>query len=63
MAKKGQNMAEIYFWPSHIINTNICNIFSFLAYFFSYLLDPVFRANFTRFDKNKGFIKYQTEKN
>ena len=62
MVKKGQKTGEIYFWPSHIINNNICNIFSFLAYSFSYLLDPVFRANLTKFGKNKGFVKYKTEK-
>ena len=44
------------------MNNNIFNIFSFLAYSLSYLLDPVFRANLTKFGKNKWFVKYQKEK-
>ena len=63
MAKKGQKMATIYFLAIICKNNYICIIFSFLAYSFSYLLDPVFRANFTKFGKNKRFVKYQTEKN
>ena len=63
LVKKRQKMAEIYFLAIIYINNYICNIFSFLAYSFSYLLDPVFRANYTKFGKNKGFVKYQTEKN
>ena len=59
MARKGQKMAIIYFLAIIYKNNYICIIFSFLAYSFSYLLDPVF----TRFGKNKGFVKNQTEQN
>ena len=62
-SKKGKKWVKYIFWPSHMINNNICNIFSFSAYSFSYLLDPVFRDNFTGFGKNKGFVKKQTEQN
>ena len=54
MTKNGPKIAEIYFWPSHIINNNICNNFNFLAYSLSYLIDHVFRANFTKFGKTNG---------
>ena len=54
MTKNGLKIAEIYFWPSHIINNNICNILIFSNYSFTYLLDPVFRAIFNIFGKNEG---------
>ena len=63
MAKKGKKLLKYFFWPSYIINNNICNIFSFSNYSFTYLLDPVFRANFTIFGKNKGNESTKQKKN
>ena len=62
-SNKGKKWLKYIFWPSHIINNNICNIFSFSNYSLTYLLDPVFRANFTIFGKNKGNESTKQKKN
>ena len=55
-SNKGKKWLKYIFWPSHIRNNSICNIFSFSNYSFTHLLDPVFRANFTKFGKTNGLL-------
>ena len=45
-----------------MINNNIFNIFCFLTFSFGYFLDLVFRAFFSKFGQNTGFVKYPKEK-
>ena len=45
-----------------MINNNIFNIFCFLTFSFGYFLDLVFRAFFSKFGQNAGFVKYPKEK-
>ena len=45
-----------------MINNNIFNIFCFLTFSFGYFLDLVFRAIFSKFGQNTGFVKYPKEK-
>ena len=46
-----------------MINYNIFNIFCFLTFSFGYFLDLVFRAIFSKFGQNTGFVKYPKTKN
>ena len=62
MAKNGLKMVEIFWGASHIINNNIFNNFCFLTFSFRYFLDLVFRAIFSKFGQNTGFVKYPKEK-
>ena len=62
MAKNGLKMVEIFWGASHMINNNIFNIFCFLTFSFGYFLDLVFRAIFSKFGQNTGFVKYPKEK-
>ena len=62
MAKNGLKMVEIFRGASHMINNNIFNIFCFLTFSFGYFLDLVFRAFFSKFGQNTGFVKYPKEK-
>ena len=62
MAKNGFKMVEIFLGASHMINNNIFNIFTFLTFSFGYFLDLVFRAIFSKFSQNTGFVKYPIEK-
>ena len=62
MAKNGLKMVEIFWGASHMINNNIFNIFCFLTFSFGYFLDLVFRAFFSKFGQNTGFVKYPKEK-
>ena len=45
-----------------MINDNIFNIFSFLTFSFGYFLDLVFRAIFSKFGQNTGFVNYPKRK-
>ena len=45
-----------------MINNNIFNIFCFSTFSFGYFLDLVFRAIFSKFGQNTGFVKYPKEK-
>ena len=45
-----------------MINNNIFNIFVFWTFSFGYFLDLVFRAIFSKFGQNTGFVKYPKEK-
>ena len=45
-----------------MINNNIFNMFCFLTFSFGYFLDLVFRAIFSKFGQNTGFVKYPKEK-
>ena len=60
MAKNGLKMVDIFWGASHMINNNIFNIFCFLTFSFGYFLDLVFRAIFSKFGQNSGFVKYPT---
>ena len=62
MAKNGQKMVEIFLGTSHMINNNIFNIFCYLTFSFWYFLDLVFRAIFSKFGQNTGFVKVPKEK-
>merc|ERR1739836_370240 len=62
MAKNGFKMVEIFLGTSHMICNNIFNIFCFLIFSFWYFLDLVFRAIFSKFGQNTGFVKYPKEK-
>ena len=62
MVKNGPKMAEIILGASHVINNNIFNIFCFSTFSFGYFLDLVFRAIFSKFGQNTGFVKYPKEK-
>ena len=46
-SKKGKKLVKYIFWPSHMINNNICNIFSFLVFFFLVLYKPFAFAKFS----------------
>ena len=46
-----------------MINNNIFNIICFLTFSFVYFLDLVFRAIFSKFGQNTGFVKYPKTKN
>ena len=63
MAKKGQKMVEIFLGAPRMINNDIFNIFSFLTFSLGYFLDSVFRAIFSKFGQNTGFVKYPKTKN
>ena len=45
-----------------MINNNIFIIFCFLTFSLGYFLDLVFRAFFSKFGQNTGFVKYPKEK-
>ena len=45
-----------------MINYNIFNIFCFSTFSLGYFLDSVFRAIFSKFGQNTGFVKYPKEK-
>ena len=45
-----------------MINNDIFNIFCFPTFSFGYFLDLVFRAIFSKFGQNTGFVKYPKEK-
>ena len=45
-----------------MINNDIFNIFCFSTFSFGYFLDLVFRAIFSKFGQNTGFVKYSKEK-
>merc|ERR1712155_404862 len=62
MANNGFKMVDFFLGASHMINNNIFNIFCFLTFSFGYFLDPVFRAIFSKFGQNTGFVKYPKEK-
>ena len=62
MAKNGLKIFEFFLGTSHMINNNILNIFCFLTFSFWYFLDLVFRAIFSKFGQNTGFVKYPKEK-
>ena len=62
IVKNSHKWVKYIFWSSHMIKNNIWNIFSFSSYSFSYLLNPFFWANFSKFGEKKGLYKYQTEK-
>ena len=62
MAKKGPKILEIFLGASHIINKNIFNIFGFLTFSLRYFPDPIFRAIFSKFGQNSGFVKHPKEK-
>ena len=47
---------------SHMINNNIFTIFGFSTFSVGYFLDLVFRAFFSKFGQNTGFVKYPKEK-
>ena len=47
---------------SHMINSNIFNIYFISTFSFGYFLDLVFRAIFTKFCQNTGLVKYPKEK-
>ena len=62
MVKNGSKMDEIILGASHMKNNIIFNIFCFLTFSFGYFLDLVFRAIFSKFGQNTGFVKYPKEK-
>ena len=62
MAKNGLKVVEIFWGASHMINNNILNFFVFKFFVFGYFLDLVFRAIFSKFGQNTGFVKYPKEK-
>ena len=62
IAKNGFKMVEIFFGSSHTIKNTIFNIFCFSTFSFGYFLDLVFRAIFSKFGQNTGFVKYPKEK-
>ena len=62
MVKNGFKMVEIFLGASHMINDTIFNIFCFSTFSFGYFLDLVFRAIFSKFGQNTGFVKYPKEK-
>ena len=62
MAKNGLKMVEIFGGASHMINNNILTFFVFKLLVFGYFLDLVFRAIFSKFGQNTGFVKYPKEK-
>ena len=62
MAKNGLKMVEIFWGSSHMIKNTIFNIFCFSTFSFGYFLDLVFRAIFSKFGQNTGFVKYPKEK-
>ena len=45
-----------------MLNNNIFNIFCFSTFSFEHFLDLVFRAIFSKFGQNTGFVKYTKEK-
>ena len=62
MAKNDLKTVEIFWGASHMINDYNFNIFCFSTFSFGYFLDLVFRAIFSKFGQNTGFIKYPKEK-
>ena len=62
MAKNGPKMAEIKLGVSHMIYDKIFKIFCFSTFSFWYFRDLVFRAIFSKFGQNSGFVKYPKEK-
>ena len=62
MAKNGQKMVEIFWGASHMIDINILTFFVSKFLVFGYFLDLVFRAIFSKFGQNTGFVKYPKEK-
>ena len=62
MAKNGLKMVEIFWGASHMINNNIFNIFCFSTFSFGFFLDLVFRAIFSKFGQNAGFVKDSKKK-
>ena len=62
MVKNGLKMVEIFWGASHMINNNIFNIFCFSTFSVWYFLDIVFRAIFSKFGQNTGFVKNPKEK-
>ena len=47
-AKKGKKRLKYILQPSHMINNNICNIFSFLDFFFLVLYKPFVFTKFSQ---------------
>ena len=45
-----------------MMNNNIFKFFLFFNFSFGYFLDLVFRAFFSKFGQNTGFVKYPKEK-
>ena len=62
MVKNGPKRTENIFGASHVINSNIFNIFCFSTFSDGYFLDLVFSAVFFKFGQNTGFVKYPKEK-
>ena len=63
MAKNSLKMLEIFWGASHMIDINILTFFVFKFLVFGLFLDLIFRAIFSKFGQNTGFVKYPKTNN